>query len=402
MLDEYTMLVFTTFLTLIYGLQLLIIRTYSRQKQFGLLNWSLYFLLYSAAYIQLLFIDRQNPSLSALLLLQITFFLSLIFLQRGWHHYFSQRGGRPYLFFATVILLSALILQFTAFLEFEYIIGLMNALLTGRVALFIFLQYRNKHKASLLISALLSGLAFFMALIPLLTELMYTLLGFNNLFTELLNGFAYLLQDGCLMFSIILATIHRDMLHDRRVIKEKEQLTAKLEELSVTDSMTGINNRRGFMRILDYEYEQLQRGSGAYAIVLGDIDLFKRVNDCWGHDCGDMVIRTAAQTISDNIRSQDSLARWGGEEFILLLKGGTPEEYRAVTERIRQNIEVSRPDFQGEAIPFTMSFGLSPARPEDSDGETAVIRADMMLYKAKEGGRNRSVLSDSSSEAEDA
>ncbi|MDA3812065.1 MAG: GGDEF domain-containing protein [Spirochaetaceae bacterium] len=167
----------------------------------------------------------------------------------------------------------------------------------------------------------------------------------------------------------------------------KEVLLKKLEKLSLTDSMTDLNNRRGFYQFIDYEFKQIQRSRELFAVTLCDIDFFKKVNDSYGHDCGDYVIKEVAKAIKNNIREQDSLARWGGEEFLLLQKMNL-EQAAVIVERIRQDIENLDFKYNGIHISITMSFGIAQMAFDDENYEKSIIDADRKLYIAKDSGRN--------------
>jgi diguanylate cyclase (GGDEF)-like protein len=159
---------------------------------------------------------------------------------------------------------------------------------------------------------------------------------------------------------------------------------------SVTDSLTGLLNRRYFNELSEKEATRSRRHGLRFAVLMLDIDHFKRVNDTFGHPVGDMVIKALAQICNKALRPHDILARYGGEEFILTLPHTDEEGASVVAERIRQaaqEIELATPT---GPVRFTVSIGIS-INTKDLPFEQLVGRADEALYKAKEGGRNRVV-----------
>ena len=176
----------------------------------------------------------------------------------------------------------------------------------------------------------------------------------------------------------------------RDITKQKEVLH-KLEELSTTDALTGIDNRRAMEHELKREIDRARRTTRSFCLVLGDIDHFKRVNDVYGHDGGDFALREVAQLVKRMLRTNDSVARWGGEEFCILLPETTAVQAHTPIERIRGKLEESRFSWAGRDIAVTMTFGVAY---HDLHGslEQTLKRADHALYRGKDGGRNRIVI----------
>lgn len=167
-------------------------------------------------------------------------------------------------------------------------------------------------------------------------------------------------------------------------ISELEDEKSMLADEASTDPLTRAMNRRGFLRLLDAEIASGKQCS----LIMFDIDHFKSINDDYGHDVGDAVLREISQVVRDNIREADRLVRWGGEEFMVLALGSNMERVRQVAERLRHAVETF--GFTGVPRPVTSSFGIVEHSPgESQDG--LVKRADQALYRAKEGGRNRVV-----------
>ena len=180
-------------------------------------------------------------------------------------------------------------------------------------------------------------------------------------------------------------------------IPEEEQLAfirlARAERDSVRDALTGLPNRRAFERAFAREIERARRARRGLGLALVDIDHFKAVNDELGHDLGDAVLREVARRLADALRETDLVARWGGEEFVLLLPevdAGADEGLGLAVERVRERVAAFPVELGGERPPraVTVSIGLANlARGDQADD--LLRRADQALYRAKRGGRNR-------------
>jgi diguanylate cyclase (GGDEF)-like protein len=157
-------------------------------------------------------------------------------------------------------------------------------------------------------------------------------------------------------------------------------------ETARTDPLTGAANRRRFDERLQEELERLKRGDSVLSLALADVDHFKQVNDQFGHPAGDAVLKALVQTMLAGTRPYDLVARWGGEEFVILLPQTGAEAAFQVAERIRLAFAAQIVPAVNRAI--TVSFGIAAALPADS-AETLLARADAALYRAKSGGRNR-------------
>jgi diguanylate cyclase (GGDEF)-like protein/PAS domain S-box-containing protein len=168
-------------------------------------------------------------------------------------------------------------------------------------------------------------------------------------------------------------------------ITEFIKLEEQLEMLAATDSLTGIWNRMKFDEQLNYELTRAKRYDHPLGVILFDIDHFKNINDTYGHPEGDHVLKAIAAITQKSVRESDLFARWGGEEFILLLPYTTLEQASAFAERLRLEIEMF--DF-GQMGSITASFGVSAYYPDDTI-DTVMKRVDAALYHAKNGGRNQ-------------
>ncbi len=191
--------------------------------------------------------------------------------------------------------------------------------------------------------------------------------------------------------------VGKNLLHDpaisgvvvnMRDITVRKQLMAELERLSETDVLTNTLNRRGFIKSAEREFARM-RGTGARpTLVMIDIDHFKGVNDVYGHAAGDMVLAMMADRCRETIRRTDILARFGGEEFVILLTEATKEEAHAIIARLQLAIAGCRvPTIKGD-VSVTASFGMASVDPSAVDLETGIRLADEALYEAKNSGRN--------------
>lgn len=163
-----------------------------------------------------------------------------------------------------------------------------------------------------------------------------------------------------------------------------------IEQLAVTDELTLVHNRRRILEIINEQKALCDRSDKAFSICIFDLDYFKSVNDTYGHEAGDTVLKTMATAISDNIRDIDSIARYGGEEFMLVLSGSVASEAMALAERIRELAASVRYDGMGD-FRVTISMGVTEYIHSESV-QVMINRADKALYRAKSEGRNRVIM----------
>jgi diguanylate cyclase (GGDEF)-like protein len=160
---------------------------------------------------------------------------------------------------------------------------------------------------------------------------------------------------------------------------------SRSEAQAATDPLTGLRNRRS----LEERVQEISRAGSGYAIAFGDLDHFKQLNDMHGHDTGDRALRLFARVLRDTVRPSDVVARWGGEEFVVVLPATTTSDAVRILERVREGLALALA--AGTAPQFTASFGVSGS--EDGDDLEAVIAvADGALLIAKRSGRNRVVV----------
>jgi diguanylate cyclase (GGDEF)-like protein len=170
--------------------------------------------------------------------------------------------------------------------------------------------------------------------------------------------------------------------------RELSELNARLDEAASVDSLTRILNRRGFSQKVEQEIARVGRTRRGFVLIMADIDYFKDFNDQYGHACGDYVLERVAGYLSKQLRDMDILARWGGEEFILLLPETTLEGGEVAAEKLRYLLEQHPFQYMGHTLSLTMTFGVAQYRHGNTLDE-CLLRADKALYQGKKLGRNR-------------
>ena len=163
----------------------------------------------------------------------------------------------------------------------------------------------------------------------------------------------------------------------------------RLQKMATTDSLTGLLNRRQMQCHLDQEVERFKRSGQPVSLLLMDLDHFKKINDSWGHDSGDKVLQAFADILQQELRAQDLVARWGGEEFLVIM----PQCGLAGALQIAERLRCAMESYYGQGTAeqsgrVTVSIGATELRPGD-DAATATGRADAAMYQSKESGRNR-------------
>ena len=170
------------------------------------------------------------------------------------------------------------------------------------------------------------------------------------------------------------------------VIKKINFMYTQTKQMSITDPLTRLFNRRHFEFEFDREFKRAKRYNNPLSIAIADIDFFKNINDTYGHSCGDYVLKEVAYLIANNFRQTDLIFRYGGEEFVIILTETANENSLIPLERLRKTIENHNFRFNNKEIKITLSIGVS------SNLETMqnmIDEADKNLYKAKNNGRNR-------------
>ena len=180
------------------------------------------------------------------------------------------------------------------------------------------------------------------------------------------------------------------------ILMEKERSDLELRALAMTDFLTKVLNRRAFMMRADQEIAAAQRTGVSLALLMIDIDHFKVINDKFGHAAGDMVLAEVARNIGCSVRKQDTVGRYGGEEFGVLLPATNQAGALVLAEKLRNAVAATRYDMGSEQISVTISTGVTVYQPQltssSSDINVLLDEADKALYQAKNDGRNRTAI----------
>lgn len=212
---------------------------------------------------------------------------------------------------------------------------------------------------------------------------------------------AEILQEANLRLSLINLSyeeMNRELIKSKmeleKLTEELAQKNRLLENLANLDGLTEINNHRFFQNFLDSEINRSIRNDRRLALLLADIDHFKKFNDTYGHQTGDYILKEFSRVTKEVIREYDLIARYGGEEFVFVLPESGEEEAMAVAEKLRKTVEEYPFDDGDTVYHVTISIGVACATPADeSFQKNAFINAaDEALYEAKNSGRNRVAL----------
>ncbi len=182
--------------------------------------------------------------------------------------------------------------------------------------------------------------------------------------------------------------------NNRQLFKQSEelkQISDEFKRMSMTDALTGIYNRRHFEELIHTETEMAQQHEEEFSLLIIDIDYFKKINDDYGHPCGDCVLIDVARTLKASLRKTDIICRVGGEEFAAICKRADKAVSIDIAEKLRTKIEALTTQFEDQQISVTISVGVASLNIDSSDGSTESLyrRADIAVYHSKTNGRNR-------------
>jgi two-component system cell cycle response regulator len=185
----------------------------------------------------------------------------------------------------------------------------------------------------------------------------------------------------------------RSMLRIKRLQDQLEEKNRELEHLSISDGLTGLYNHRHLHELLQDEFERSRRTEEPVSVVMFDLDRFKQVNDTFGHQAGDRVLRELADILRETAREIDQLGRYGGEEFLAILPDSDPDAGVTFAERVRETVEGQKFDIRTDSpLDMTISAGVATYPHDDPEGPRRLVHyADQALYSAKNSGRNRVV-----------
>src|SRR3569623_846515 len=210
-------------------------------------------------------------------------------------------------------------------------------------------------------------------------------------------------KDGTLLSALVSATAVRDA-EGRFVMSrstlfdltERTRLEAALARQARVDVLTGLNNRRHIFELAERELARSKRHAQGFSILMLDVDHFKAVNDTYGHDAGDEVLRRLSEVCIETLREIDIVGRIGGEEFAVLLPETAGVRAVDAAERLRLAIAAAAVPARGESVHFTVSIGVTSFTPDDEQADTLLKRADAAMYRAKRAGRNRVCVDETS------
>lgn len=198
----------------------------------------------------------------------------------------------------------------------------------------------------------------------------------------------------------LLGIVAGRMRNDNRALITSQDKKKQFEHQAYVDALTGVHNRHWMLDAFPRALHRCELNNSPSAIMMADIDHFKRVNDTHGHLVGDLTLKTIARCMTENLRPNDLFVRYGGEEFALLLPDTDIKDALTVAERLRKTIADSRIQRDDLSFQVTVSIGISPAHcenimsghPHEEKLEILIDQADKALYRAKEQGRNRVVI----------
>jgi len=182
--------------------------------------------------------------------------------------------------------------------------------------------------------------------------------------------------------AVMVGTVALSLLQFSRVAQ-------RLNQLAGQDPLTGLMNRRAWRAVIEKECSRAKRTGARFSVLMIDLDNFRQVNDKYGHAAGDRMLRITGGIIAAQLRTGDTLCRYGGEEFVVFLVDAREPGAAGLAERIRETIAVSSINWEGSTVSVTCSIGVAEFNPAIDTAQTVVARADKAMYLAKNQGRNR-------------
>jgi diguanylate cyclase (GGDEF)-like protein len=208
----------------------------------------------------------------------------------------------------------------------------------------------------------------------------------QSILTEMTTNSALNLGSALAFVGLVLA------LHATLMALVVTRLTGELRRMSRHDSLTGLLNRRAMEELLFAQVQRSVRAREPFAVMMLDLDHFKHVNDRYGHAVGDMALKHVAKLLRGSVREVDSLARFGGEEFVVLMPGASLAQAQPIAERLRERLCATPLMAAQTTVPLSISIGIAQWRDGSEDLSQLLVRADTALFQAKDQGRNRVVL----------
>jgi two-component system cell cycle response regulator len=204
-----------------------------------------------------------------------------------------------------------------------------------------------------------------------------------------LGAYEYLPKDRINLESI--SRVINNTLERARLRKDVKRAHAKMAEMSIEDELTKLHNRRYFIEALEGEFERANRYETEIALVIMDLDLFKKINDKYGHPAGDTVLSEIGRILKEHVRRNDIACRYGGEEFAVILPNVSRDNIFAVYERFREMVSEHLFEYESNQFHITISIGIAFGNDVKSINDL-LVHADRALYQAKDTGRNKTVI----------
>jgi diguanylate cyclase (GGDEF)-like protein/putative nucleotidyltransferase with HDIG domain len=186
---------------------------------------------------------------------------------------------------------------------------------------------------------------------------------------------------------VVLSDLQFALASEKVLLEELDKKNKELIELSITDGLTGLYNHRFIQERFEFEFKRVKRYGGNLSCMMIDIDFFKRLNDTYGHQCGDYVLREISAVLKDGSRDVDICGRYGGEEFLIVTNVTIPYTMMYAS-KLHAAIENKEFEFDGKQFRVTVSIGIADFRPGMKNHHELIERADIALYEAKDNGRN--------------
>jgi len=383
MFDIRTLAVVTVIFSFVYGVGLLVYS--SKQSHFkGLSIYGFGDLLAGVSFLLMCmrgFLSDIASVISANMFTQLALFFMLLGITR----FLKVKSKMVHLSIVISVILLFSLIYYTSYKpDVGMRIVIMSVTLALQCIFIGALILRNKDKEVSILYNFMS-LSFLFSAVFMLVRAVWTynyeqLSSFMN--AGMIHAFSFLF--------FIYLMISSNML---LVFITSKKLELELEKQALTDPLTGLFNRRALNADLNKEIAKSIRNKKTFGVILADIDRFKVINDEYGHEFGDEVLKEFSRILTDSVRLGDIVARIGGEEFVILLSELDEKETYILAERIRKNVESLDIMHEGKKVNITSSFGITVFKKDEDDNEVTILsRADKAMYISKEEGRNCSTI----------
>ncbi|MDO5126850.1 MAG: GGDEF domain-containing protein [Eubacteriales bacterium] len=247
------------------------------------------------------------------------------------------------------------------------------------------LLYSTKDKKYKLIATMLAGLSFILYTVCyIISHTQQPLYSSESLNRQ--KPFVYVINIFVIFVAVVFSSV-AFMIEAENAYHSIENKNKELDDLANTDALTCLRNRRSMMDSVISLFQAYKKPNQTFSLVICDIDNFKQFNDTYGHECGDVVLKNIAQKFLLSTRKDDYVCRWGGEEFLFVLKNISQKDAHTITERIRINIANTEIQYNDEILHITMTFGVASSDEADNYDDLFKL-ADNRLYQGKNSGKN--------------